>query len=248
MKLSFIIPAHNEQAYLAETLGALRAAMRVLESAGRPTAHEVIVAADGCTDGTVQIAQAAGATVVSHERRQIAATRNLGARAATGDVLVFVDADTRVSPDVVTKLLDAIAGGAIGGGASFRLDGPLPLYAKLLMPVLTTAFRLANLTGGAFFFCTRAAFDQCGGWDEAYFAGEELRMAGALKKLGRFRILRATVETSGRKVRTHSPREMLGLFWRGLVRPSMMRDRAQLDFFYGARRLDPLHTRPADGA
>lgn len=243
MLLSFVIPAHDEEQCLGATIGAIRAAM-----GGVDRQYEIIVAADACTDATAAIAQAAGARVVSHERRQIAATRNLGARAATGSVLVFVDADTRVTPGALAQMLDLVRSGVAGGGGPVRLDGPLPLYVRLMMPVLLAAFRRCRLTGGAFFFCSREAFDAVGGWDEAYFAGEELVLARALKKVGRFELVRDPVITSGRKARTHSWRDLLGLLLRGVFNPSMVKDRSRLGIFYGARRRDPYPDRtPGEG-
>lgn len=235
MKLSFVIPAHDEEALIAQTIDSIRASVEPL---GRD--YEIIVAADGCTDATASIAAAHGAIVVAHARRQIAATRNLGARAATGDVLVFVDADTRVHRVVIEEMLEILAAGAIGGGGPVALDGPVPLYARLMLKLLITIFRTLRLTGGAFLFCTRRAFDAAGGWDEAYYAGEELMMAQRLKHQGRFRLTVHPVTTSGRKLRTHSPREVLALSFRAIFTPWITKDRSKLDFFYGPRRKDPM--------
>lgn len=235
MRLSFVIPAHNEEQHIRGTIAAIRESM-----AGSNEAYEIVVAADGCTDGTVPIAEAAGARVVSHERRQIAATRNLGARAATGDVFVFVDADTRVTREVTTQLQELISAGAVAGGATIAFDGPLPLYARVLIPLITCTMRCANLTGGAFLFCTREAFEKAGGWDEQFFAGEEIHFARALKRVGRFRLVRSPVLTSGRKMRTYSGLDFLRLFIRGLLTPSIVKDRSKLDLFYGPRRKDPM--------
>jgi len=236
MKLSFVIPAHDEEALIAATLRAIRESVDPL---GRD--YEIIVAADGCTDATASIAASHGAIVVAHERRQIAATRNLGARAATGDVLVFVDADTRVHRVVIEEMLEILAAGAIGGGGPVSLDGALPFYARILLPCFLVMFRVLRLTGGAFLFCTRQSFDAAGGWDETLYAGEELVMAQRLKRHGRFRLTRHAVTTSGRKLRTHSAREVLGLLFRGTLMPWVMKDRAKLDFFYGPRRKDPMN-------
>jgi glycosyltransferase involved in cell wall biosynthesis len=237
MMLSFIIPAHNEEQYVGATIAAIHAAMQGLSDR---SAYEVIVAADGCTDATVAIAQSNGAKVVAHDRRQIAATRNLGAAAASGDVLVFVDADTRVGRPVIQAMVAELNSGAIGGGAPVVFDGPVPLYARTIVTVVTAVFRWARLTGGAFMFCTRDAFTQAGGWNEAYYAGEEIFLASALKRQGPFKIVGASVVTSGRKVRTFSAVEILGLAFRGVFTPWIMKDRSKLEFFYGPRRSDPF--------
>src|SRR5262249_60052871 len=82
--LSFIVPAYNEQLLIGRTLGALHAAAGALREP-----YEVIVADDASTDETAAIARAHGAQVVSVNHRQIAATRNAGARRARGELLFF---------------------------------------------------------------------------------------------------------------------------------------------------------------
>ena len=85
--ISFVIPAHNEEARLPGTLDALFAGA---QQVGRP--YEVIVVNDSSTDGTSEIARQRGARVIDVPFRQIAPTRNAGAAAARGDILFFVDA------------------------------------------------------------------------------------------------------------------------------------------------------------
>src|ERR1041385_4563178 len=99
--LSFIIPAYNEELELPSTIAAIRAAAD--KSASRTDSsyaeidnhYEIIVVDDASTDATAEIARQADVHVVSINRRQIAAARNAGAGAAHGDVLFFIDADTR---------------------------------------------------------------------------------------------------------------------------------------------------------
>jgi glycosyltransferase involved in cell wall biosynthesis len=148
--LSFVVPAHNEQACLGRTVRAIYAAAR---ATGRP--YEVIVVDDASTDATAEVARKHDATVVSVNRRQIAATRNAGGRTARGERLFFVDADTVVSPRVVAAALRQLDRGAAGGGAPARFEGPVPLYAHLLMWWLGWLMRIAGMTGGAFMFMTR---------------------------------------------------------------------------------------------
>lgn len=230
--ISFIVPAHNESALIGTTVRAIHAAADGLE-------HEVIVVDDGSTDGTGPVAEAAGARVLRVDHRHIAATRNAGARVANGQLLIWVDADTLVSKDVVREAVKVVEGGAVGGGAGVRFDGWVPVYARAILWFLLRLFRLLRLTGGCFLFCTREAFDASGGWDERYFVGEEIHMCRALHRLGRFVILRETVVTSGRKMRTYSAREVLGT----LVRLSLQgmkggRTREGKELWYGERRVD----------
>src|SRR5207302_2484064 len=100
--ISFIIPAHNEEQLLGHTLTALTAAARAL---GQP--FEIVVVDDASTDRTAVIARDQGARVVPVEHRQIAATRNAGARAANGEMFVFIDADTVVTERAVAAAVEA---------------------------------------------------------------------------------------------------------------------------------------------
>ena len=74
----------------------------------------MIVVDDGSTDRTADIGREHGAQVVSVAHRQIAATRNAGARAARGDVFIFVDADTLVHEALVRLALQALRDGSGG--------------------------------------------------------------------------------------------------------------------------------------
>jgi glycosyltransferase involved in cell wall biosynthesis len=233
--ISFIIPAYNEELLLPATLAALRAAA---DASGEP--HEIIVVDDASTDRTAAVAQEQGARVVPVSNRQIAATRNSGARAAQGDAFCFVDADTIVNPAVVRAAIQALRDGAVGGGCDFRFDGRLPLWAPLLIAPVRPVYRLARLASGSFLFCTRPAFEAVGGFDETLFAAEEAVMSRALGRQGRFVVLRESVLTSGRKLRSHSMWEVLRALSRIAFRGrSAVRDRRGLELWYGERREDP---------
>lgn len=233
--LSFIVPAYNEERLLGATLDALHAAAR---AAGEP--YELIVVDDASTDRTATIAADHGAALVSVAHRQIAATRNSGARQANGDWLIFVDADTIVNEAVVGAAIEALRGGAAGGGAAVEFDGTVPLYATLLLPVLVWSFRSAGLAAGCFLFCTRNAFAAAGGFDETFYGAEELVMSRALKRHGKFVVLRQAVTTSGRKLRTHSVGEMLAVLARLALRgPRAVKQRQGMDLWYAERREDP---------
>jgi hypothetical protein len=137
--------------------------------------------------------------------RQIAAVRNAGARVAQGDVLFFVDADTWISPNHVADALSALKAGCAGGGARVVAAGPVPLWGRIFVQIFSAFyFTLSNLGAGAFLFTTRENFRAIGGFDEELFAGEEVYFTVALKKLGRFKLLREPIVTSGRKLRMHS--------------------------------------------
>jgi glycosyltransferase involved in cell wall biosynthesis len=233
--ISFIVPAYNEERLLGATLDALHAAGRAI---GEP--YELVVVDDASTDRTAIVAQRHGAVLVSVAHRQIAATRNSAARKATGELFVFVDADTIVDESVVRSAIEALRGGAAGGGAAVEFDGAVPLYARIIMPVLVRSFRLARVAAGCFLFCTRSAFVAVGGFDEAFYGAEELVMSRALKRHGKFVVLRQAVTTSGRKLRTHSAREMLMVLGRLALRGTgAVKQRQGMELWYAERREDP---------
>src|SRR5258705_14016260 len=146
--ISFIVPAYNEERLLEATLAALHAAGRAVGEL-----YELVVVDDASTDRTALIAQRHGALLVSVTHRQIAATRNSGAREANGELFIFVDADTIVNEAVVRCAIEAMRDGAVGGGAAVAFDGTVPFYARLLMPVFVWLFRTARVATGCFLFC-----------------------------------------------------------------------------------------------
>jgi cellulose synthase/poly-beta-1,6-N-acetylglucosamine synthase-like glycosyltransferase len=232
--LSFIVPAHNEALLIGRTLAALHAAGQALREP-----YEVIVGDDASTDETGAIARAYGAQVISVNHRHIAATRNAGAGQARGELLFFVDADTLVPVAAVCEAVRAMRRGAVGGGCVFRFDGRLPLWASILYPFTVPVMRLAKLVGGCSLFCTRDAFLAVGGFDEQYYAAEEMAFIAALKRRGSFMIPRACVTTSGRKLRTLPTREVLALLLRVVLGgPDSFRRREGLNAWYGPRQID----------
>ena len=230
--LSFIVPAFNEENELAQTLSALH-----LAAAASGEAYEIVVVDDASTDRTVELAEAAGARVISVSHRQIAAVRNAGARAALGDILFFVDADTRILPAHVTGAIAVLACGDAGGGAPVMLEGEVPRWGRIFARVFCALYFGSNLGAGAFLFTTRRNFEAAGGFDEQYFAGEEVFFTQSLKKLGRFTLLQEPVLTSARKLRMHSARQILtGTFMLLIGGKRTVRSRAKLDFWYDGKR------------
>lgn len=233
--ISFVVPAYNEERLLGRTVDAIHAAARELG-----VSYEVIVVDDGSTDRTGAIAEEHGCRVVHVSFRQIARTRNAGARAATGGILIFVDADTIVSPSVVRAAAASLERGVAGGGAHVRFDGRVPLWASLTASMFLVGMRALRLAAGCFIFCSRAAFEATGGFDERMYAAEEIAFSRALQQHGKVVILRESVVTSGRKLRTHSAGDLVRLL-SGVIRQGrgFVHSREQLDMWYDGRRDDP---------
>jgi glycosyltransferase involved in cell wall biosynthesis len=228
--ISIIIPAYNEEALLDGTLAAIRAAAETL---GSP--HEVIVVDDGSTDRTAEIARAHGARVVGANLRNIGAARNAGARVASGDLLIFVDADTLVTPAVLQGAVASIRAGAVGGGAGVRQDSNDPAWGPAVYGFAGLLMRMAGWAAGCFMFVRTDIFHSTGGFDERYFATEEIHLSRAVKKYGRFVILRDRVITSARKGRLFTTREVVAQLLTA-VWPGNLKRRDRLGAWYGGKR------------
>jgi glycosyltransferase involved in cell wall biosynthesis len=231
--LSFIVPAHDEAALLGATLDALLEAARTLR-----LAHELIVVDDASGDATADIARGRGARVLRIEARHIAAARNAGAENARGARQFDVDADTRIDAVALSAAMAALDAGAIGGGAAVRLLGDsVRWHERLFTRLLMVAFRWTRIASGCFLFCSRDAFAAVGGFDLRWYAGEDVAMSRALAAHGRFVILRASVLTSDRKLRTFSLVDHLRLALQFVLRgPRILRSRHALGLWYARRR------------
>jgi glycosyltransferase involved in cell wall biosynthesis len=199
MRFSVVVPAHNEELLVPNGLAAIAAA-----SARSSGEVEVIVVANRCTDATATLAQDAGAVVVESDARNISAVRNAGAAAATGDVIVTIDADCVMSPSTFNEIERALATGRyVGGAVKVRPERTSPGIRATIAVVAVTMF-LTRL-GGGMFWCPRADFEAIGGFDETLLLAEDLDFARRLRAHGRrtgrrFTVLRtAPIVASCRK-------------------------------------------------
>lgn len=233
--ISFVVPAHNEEACIGRTLKAIHASARDVVQP-----YEIIVADDASTDDTGMIARELGAKVVRVNHRQIAATRNAGARAAVGERIFFVDADTTINARAVRSALRQMDRGAVGGGAPTWVEGPVPIYARIVAGLLCVTGPLSGFTGGAFMFCTREGFVATGGFSERFFWGEEGTLTLALKREGRFVVIWQPVLTSGRRFRTISGMELVAGIFRLVISPvKMVTQRKSVErIWYDSNRAD----------
>ncbi len=215
--ISFIIPAHNEEALLGRTLSALHESAHAL---GEP--YEILVANDTSTDRTAALALEHRARVVAVNRRQIAASATPGAGGDGRPVHFRGRGHGRDGAGTAGSAAD-IARGAVGGGCSVHVEGRLPLYAVVLWPLLSPLFHVFGLAPGCFLFCTRRAYFAAGGFNEALYWGEEVAFGRRLKRQGRFVMLHEFVTTSGRKLPgAHRPgtspgRRSAGSGWAGVA-------------------------------
>ena len=189
MKFSIIIPAHNEEEYLPRLLDSIEVA-RSNYSGGRDQI-EVIVADNLSTDRTAEVAAARGARVVTVAKRRIAAARNGGARAASGELLCFIDADSAVHPRTFDTIDEAMKSGRYIWGVTGAV---LERKSFALMVTYCVAIPLVLLTGldTGLSFCRREDFETVGGYDENRLYAEDVILPLALRRLGRKRGQRIT--------------------------------------------------------
>jgi glycosyltransferase involved in cell wall biosynthesis len=202
MKYSVIIPAHNEEAFIGKCLQSVQSAANRF-----PEEVEIIVALNRCTDRTADIAASQHAVIVNEDSKNLAKIRNAAARAATGDMIVTIDADSRMSSNMFVEIARNLSAGKyIGGGVMIR---PERWSVGICMSLLTVLpFLLIHRVSAGLFWCNRSDFEAVGGFNEALVSAEDLDFAKRLKSYGRkkgkrFKTLtRARIVTSCRKFDT----------------------------------------------
>lgn len=235
--VSVIVPAFNEERLLAGSLAAIGSSMAVFPES------ELVVCDNNSTDRTAEIARAAGATVVFEPVNQISRARNAGAARARGDWLLFVDADSYPSTELMSDALQAMRSGrCIGGGTTVALETEDPVV-RLAVGMWNAMSRATRWASGAFIFCEAAAFRRLGGFSTELYAGEEIDFSRRLKRLGRaegkaFLILhRHPLRTSGRKARLYTKREHFAFMLKTLLLAGRtLRDRDACHVWYDGRR------------
>jgi glycosyltransferase involved in cell wall biosynthesis len=213
MKISIVIPAFNEEKLIGATLTAIQHARGAFQIRGWES--EIIVCDNNSTDRTAELARGGGATVIFEPQNQIGRARNAGAAAATGDWIVFVDADSHPSRELFADVADAIQKNRyLFGGSTVRLDGSYRL-AGLIVGTWNWISRLWKYAAGSFIFVETAAFRKIGGFDTKLFASEEIDLSQRLKKLSRASGKRGVIlhrhplVTSARKIHLYTGKEHL---------------------------------------
>ncbi|MGZ9243343.1 MAG: TIGR04283 family arsenosugar biosynthesis glycosyltransferase [Candidatus Binatia bacterium] len=188
MKISVIVPVLNEEKSIAATLQAL----------AHLQPHETIVVDGGSQDRTAEIAAECGVKVILSERGR-ARQMNRGARQASGEVLLFLHADTRLPPTAFSDIAGAMGDPRyVGGRFDVELDGKhwmLPLVGRLI----SYRSRLSKVaTGDQALFVRRAVFQRMGGFADIPLM-EDIAFCRRLKGLGEVACLRSRVVTSARR-------------------------------------------------
>lgn len=186
--LSIVIPALNEEKYLGETLERVKEAVKELEGSSSCPMVQIIVVDNGSTDRTADVARSFGAIVVPESERNIGKARNVGARAAEGEVVLFLDADTLIPPALLSRIVEIMSDPLCDGGAVETDHQPKSSILRVYFWFWRMASRLSAMAQGAAQFYRREAFLEMGGYDEKIFMGEDVEcywdMNRAAKKRG----------------------------------------------------------------
>ena len=180
MTFSIVIPAHNEEQYIGTCLQSIVAASRALDDN-----VETVVVLNRCTDATRAVAESFGAAIVEENAKNLSKIRNAGAKAASGDIIVTIDADSRMSENLLKEIGRCVETGRyIGGGVVTKPERISPGI------VLTALFFLAPriLSQGismGLYWCSRDTWFAIGGFDENLLTAEDLDFSLRLKQYGR---------------------------------------------------------------
>ena len=181
--VSVVIPARNEERYI-------RAALASVAAQTWPVALLEAVAVDnGSTDGTREVVQAFMAgephlavRLVDEPAHSVAKAKNRGASAARGRWLIFLDADSRMAPDLVERVMLRSRQGHPAGSVRVVADSH-DILDRAFFSLIEFGKVLFGLRA-QMFYCERELFMQCGGFDEHLQLAEDLEFLGRLQKAG----------------------------------------------------------------
>jgi glycosyltransferase involved in cell wall biosynthesis len=203
---SIIIPAYNEEEFLPATLEAAVKAVNAVELEG-----EIIVVDNNSTDRTAEIARSYGISVVFEPYNQISKARNRGAEAAQGKYLIFLDADTLITEELLNRTLDNfIKHNCCGGGVTVTFDAPQDVFISAFTNFWNYVSAKRSLAAGSYLYVTRECFDAVGGFNEKVYASEEIWFSKKCIKWGKknnkvFKVIDdIKIVTSGRKTKQYS--------------------------------------------
>jgi glycosyltransferase involved in cell wall biosynthesis len=203
--ISIIIPAHNEEEFLPETLAALKR-----QSYSR---FETIVVANGCTDRTAEVVKGKCTQFYNLEERGLGPARNLGAEKANGDLLLFLDADTVLEPDalyhIARKFTRKSAAGTLRGEPDSRR-----LAYKLIYGLKNFVHQSHFHHGSSgVILCWKDYFHAVGGFDNELYLRENSDLMKKLRQFGGYKYIHSTPAiTSMRRYEKTGVKEML-LLW-----------------------------------
>ena len=207
MKIAIVVPVFNESLVLPRLIGDLA----ILKQAANPD-FELVFVDGGSRDGTVALIEKAGFRVISGPKGR-AWQMNAGAKQTTGDVLLFLHADTQLPANALAAITSSLVGNICWGRFDVRLTGK-PWMLGVVARMMNWRSRLTGIaTGDQAMFMTRAAFQTIGGFpDQALM--EDIEASRRLRLLSRPACIASPVITSGRRWETRGVWATIFLMWR----------------------------------
>lgn len=196
---SIIIPARNEEAFLPNCLLAIKSA-----SERARITPEIIVVLNRCTDRTETIALEHDCRTVVENAKNLAIIRNAGIAAATSELVITIDADSRMSKNMLKDILECMNNDKWLGGGVLMYPDRISLGIALTYLCLTPYVIWHKIAGGLFFF-RKSAWQEIGGFNPEWKSAEDIDFAIRLKQLAKhqtkkFKILKSSwIITSTRK-------------------------------------------------
>ena len=185
VKLSIIIPAYNEEEYIESTLLAIK-------NSGFQDV-ETIVVCNGCTDKTAIKARKYASKVIEYAQKGVSFARNQGAKEATGDKLIFLDADIIIDADV----LKGIANSEYDIGVTFTKPNLDKFIAKTLMKLKNIIVPFTKTSTGLI-FCNKKIFEKIK-FSEGMDKHEDRKFIGDVSRIGKFGVARVYVTNNMRR-------------------------------------------------
>lgn len=202
-KISVIIPAHNEEDYIGATLDALN-------RQDYPNC-EIVAVTNGCTDRTAEVARDKCQRLVTLEAKGLGVSRNLGARVATGDLLVFLDADTILEPHALRIIAEHFTERHAGGTLKGQPDSNRFAYRVIYgLKNFIHRFVVRNGSSGVI-ICWKKQFASVGGFDERLELRENSELIRRLKRFGRYKYIGITAATTS--MRRYERRGVKHIVW-----------------------------------
>jgi glycosyltransferase involved in cell wall biosynthesis len=234
MRLSFVVPAYNEEAYLPACIESI-----LSQAAEYPGQIEVIVVNNASTDRTREVALGyPGVTLVDEMRKGLTFARQAGFDASSGELIANVDSDARLTPGWIAQVLSTFDADAVAMANHTKkrplvaLSGPQVFYdlprrrrvivhlyfvvAKLIYFTSRYILRVGSMVQGGNFVLSRTALEQIGGFNTAIsFYGEDTDIARRLSAVGEVRFtFNLKISTSARRLNTEG---LVTMGWRYFV-------------------------------
>jgi len=201
--ISIVVPAHNEEDYLGATLDALN-------RQDYPEC-EIVVVANGCTDRTADVAHEKCTRLITLREKGLGVSRNLGARMATGDLLIFLDADTLLEPHALRIIAQQFTKRDAGGTLKGQPDSGRFAY-RLIYGLKNFIHRFVVRNGSSgVIICWRKHFDSVGGFDERLELRENSELIRRLKRFGGYKYIGTTAATTS--MRRYERRGVWPIVW-----------------------------------